>query len=139
MYVDRCDTRLGAAINQATENDPRVTPLGRLMRRTSLDEMPQLINVLKGDMSVVGPRPHAVAEDDHFAELIERYDDRFRAKPGITGLAQVSGLRGEITSVEFMRQRIAKDIEYIDRMSLTCDAWILLRTVVILFKKEGAY
>jgi putative colanic acid biosynthesis UDP-glucose lipid carrier transferase len=139
MYVDRCDTRLGAAINQATENDPRVTPLGRFMRRTSLDEMPQLINVLKGDMSLVGPRPHAVAEDDHFAELIERYDDRFRAKPGITGLAQVSGLRGEITSVEFMKQRIAKDIEYIDRMSLTFDAWILLRTVVILFKKEGAY
>src|SRR5512134_365309 len=118
MYVDRCDARRGAAINQAIENDPRVTPLGRFMRRTSLDEMPQLINVIKGDMSLVGPRPHAVAEDDHFALLIERYDDRFRAKPGITGLAQVSGLRGEITSLQFMKRRVAKDNEYVDRMSL---------------------
>lgn len=139
MYTDRCDSRLGTAINQATENDPRVTPLGRFMRRTSLDEMPQLINVIRGDMSLVGPRPHAVAEDDHFATLIERYDDRFRAKPGITGLAQVSGLRGEITSLEFMKRRVDKDNEYIDTMSLALDAWILLRTVVILLKKEGAY
>lgn len=139
MYVDRCDTRLGNAINQAIENDPRVTPLGRFMRRTSLDEMPQLINVIRGEMSLVGPRPHAVAEDDHFAQLIDRYDARFRAKPGITGLAQVSGLRGEITSLEFMKRRVAKDNEYIDRMSLGLDAWILLRTVVTLFQKTGAY
>lgn len=139
MYIERCDTRLGAAINQAVENDPRVTPLGRFLRRTSLDELPQLINVIRGEMSLVGPRPHAVAEDDHFGELIERYDHRFRVKPGITGLAQVSGLRGEITSLEFIKRRAAKDNEYIDRLSVALDAWILLRTVFALFKKDGAY
>jgi putative colanic acid biosynthesis UDP-glucose lipid carrier transferase len=139
MYIDRCDTRLGAAINQAVENDPRVTPLGRFLRRTSLDELPQLINVIRGEMSLVGPRPHAVAEDDHFGKMIERYDDRFRVKPGITGLAQVSGLRGEITSLEFIKRRVAKDNEYIDRLSVALDAGILLRTVFALFKKDGAY
>ena len=139
MYIDRCDTRRGDAIRQAVENDPRVTPLGRFLRRTSLDELPQLINVIRGEMSLVGPRPHAVAEDDHFAELVERYDGRFRAKPGITGLAQVSGLRGEITSLEFMKRRVAKDNEYIDRLSVALDARILLRTVFTLFKKDGAY
>jgi exopolysaccharide biosynthesis polyprenyl glycosylphosphotransferase len=139
MYTDRCDTRRGDAIRQAVENDPRVTPLGRFLRRTSLDELPQLINVIKGEMSLVGPRPHAVAEDDHFAELVERYDGRFRVKPGITGLAQVSGLRGEITSLEFIKRRVAKDNEYIDRLSVALDARILLRTVFTLFKKDGAY
>lgn len=139
MYIDRCDSRLGSAIRQATQNDPRVTPLGRFLRRTSLDELPQLVNVIRGEMSLVGPRPHAVAEDDHFAQLIERYDHRFRAKPGITGLAQVSGLRGEITSPEFIKMRVAKDNEYIDRMSLALDAWILIRTVFTLFQKRGAY
>jgi putative colanic acid biosynthesis UDP-glucose lipid carrier transferase len=139
MYIDRCDTRLGAAINQAVENDPRVTPLGRFLRRTSLDELPQLINVIRGEMSLVGPRPHAVAEDNHFGKMIERYDDRFRVKPGITGLAQVSGLRGEITSLEFIKRRVAKDNEYIDRLSVALDAGILLRTVFALFKKDGAY
>lgn len=139
MYIDRCDSKLGSAIRQATQNDPRVTPLGRFLRRTSLDELPQLINVIRGEMSLVGPRPHAVAEDDHFAQLIERYDHRFRAKPGITGLAQVSGLRGEITSPEFIKLRVAKDNEYIDRMSLALDAWILVRTLVTVFQKRGAY
>lgn len=139
MYIDRCDSKLGSAIRQATQNDPRVTPLGRFLRRTSLDELPQLINVIRGEMSLVGPRPHAVAEDDHFAQLIERYDHRFRAKPGITGLAQVSGLRGEITSPEFIKMRVAKDNEYIDRMSPALDAWILIRTVFTLFQKRGAY
>lgn len=139
MYIDRCDSKLGSAIRQATQNDPRVTPLGRFLRRTSLDELPQLINVIRGEMSLVGPRPHAVAEDDHFAQLIERYDHRFRAKPGITGLAQVSGLRGEITSPEFIKMRVAKDNEYIDRMSLALDGWILIRTVFTLFQKRGAY
>ncbi|MCU0894552.1 MAG: exopolysaccharide biosynthesis polyprenyl glycosylphosphotransferase [Rhodospirillales bacterium] len=139
MYIDRCDTRRGDAILQAVENDPRVTPLGRFLRRTSLDELPQLINVIKGEMSLVGPRPHAVAEDDHFAELVERYDGRFRVKPGITGLAQVSGLRGEITSLEFIKRRVAKDNEYIDRLSVALDGRILLRTVSTLFRKDGAY
>jgi putative colanic acid biosynthesis UDP-glucose lipid carrier transferase len=139
MYIDRCDTRRGDAIRQAVENDPRVTPLGRFLRRTSLDELPQLINVIRGEMSLVGPRPHAVAEDDHFAQLVERYDGRFRVKPGITGLAQVSGLRGEITSLEFMKQRVAKDNEYAERVSVALDARILLRTVFTLFKKDGAY
>jgi len=139
MYIDRCDSRLGSAMRQAIVNDPRVTWVGRFLRRSSLDELPQLVNVIRGEMSLVGPRPHAVAEDDHFAQLIERYDYRFRVKPGITGLAQVSGLRGEIISLEFLKLRVAKDNEYINRMSLPLDAWILLRTVVTLFKKSGAY
>lgn len=139
MYLDRCDTRLGAAVAQATKQDPRVTPLGRFMRRTSLDELPQLLNVVKGEMSLVGPRPHAVAEDDHFAALVDGYDGRFRVKPGITGLAQVSGLRGEITSVQFMKRRVAADNAYIDNLSLAQDAAILVRTAAALFKSDGAY
>lgn len=139
MYVDACDARRGGAINQAIKGDPRITLIGAFLRRTSLDELPQLFNVIAGEMSLVGPRPHAVAEDDHFATLIEDYDARFRAKPGITGLAQVRGLRGEITSDAFMRRRVAEDRTYIETFSLGLDAWILWRTIIVLFKEEGAY
>lgn len=139
MYVDDCDDRLGAAIRQATQGDPRVTPLGRLIRRTSLDEMPQLLNVLWGEMALVGPRPHAIAEDVHYGAIIERYDDRLRMKPGITGLAQVRGLRGEILSDDFMRRRLALDNDYIDGWSLGLDLRILAETVVVVFRKEQTW
>lgn len=139
MYVDACDTRQGAQIRQATREDPRVTPVGRLLRRTSLDELPQLFNVLAGEMALVGPRPHAIAEDAHYGTIVDGYDGRFRMKPGITGLAQVRGLRGEILSDDFMRQRIAADNAYVDRWTLGRDLAILLQTVLVLFRKEQAY
>jgi Undecaprenyl-phosphate glucose phosphotransferase len=93
MYVDACDAPLSSQVVQATRDDPRVTPVGRFLRRTSLDELPQLFNVLRGEMSLVGPRPHAVAHDRHYAELIDGYLGRHRVKPGITGWAQVNGCR----------------------------------------------
>jgi undecaprenyl-phosphate glucose phosphotransferase len=139
MYMEACDARRGAQIRQATEGDPRVTPIGRVIRRTSLDELPQLLNVLWGEMSLVGPRPHAVAEDDHYGAIVDGYDGRFRMKPGITGLAQVQGLRGEILSDDFMRRRIAADNDYVDRWSLALDLRIMVRTVTILFRREQAY
>jgi len=139
MYVDDCDDRLGAKIRQATQGDPRVTPPGRFIRRSSLDEMPQLLNVLWGEMALVGPRPHAIAEDVHYGAIVDRYDDRFRMKPGITGLAQVRGLRGEILSDDFMRRRIGLDNAYIDGWSLALDFRILAETVVIVFRKEQTW
>ena len=96
----------------------RVTRVGRFLRRTSLDELPQLINVLKGDMSLVGPRPHAVAHNEHYVTLIDNYLGRHKVKPGITGLAQVNGCRGITDTLDKMQTRVAYDLEYIDRWSL---------------------
>lgn len=139
MYVESCDARQSDRIWQATEGDPRVTQVGRLLRRTSLDELPQLLNVLAGEMALVGPRPHAIAEDAHYARIVQNYDGRFRMKPGITGLAQVSGLRGEIVSDDFMQRRIKVDNDYADQWSMALDLWILLRTVIVVFRKEQTY
>lgn len=128
-----------ANVRQATRDDARVTPLGALLRKLSLDELPQFLNVLKGDMSLVGPRPHALAHDGHYGDLIPAYVDRFRAKPGLTGLAQVNGLRGEILELGWMRDRVAADNLYIDSWSLGLDIAILAKTALIIFRDPQAY
>jgi putative colanic acid biosynthesis UDP-glucose lipid carrier transferase len=130
MYVDRCDAPDAGTVQQATRDDPRVTRVGRILRRTSLDELPQLVNVLKGEMSLVGPRPHAMAHDHYYAGLIDDYLERHKVKPGITGWAQVNGCRGETKTVEQMRKRIELDLEYIEKWSILLDARILLRTAL---------
>ncbi|CAA2139727.1 UDP-glucose:undecaprenyl-phosphate glucose-1-phosphate transferase [Hyphomicrobium sp. ghe19] len=128
----------GDVIVQATENDGRVTALGNILRRTSLDELPQLINVLKGEMSLVGPRPHAVAHDRYFERHIERYPRRLNVKPGITGWAQVNGFRGETRTEEAMRQRVDHDLYYIDNCSVGFDLYILLLTLISPKAKRNA-
>lgn len=128
----------GASLSQATKDDARVTRLGRLLRRTSLDELPQLWNVFRGDMSLVGPRPHALAHDLKYSTLIPVYTLRQRMKPGITGLAQVGGLRGETATVEAMAGRVDADIHYINNWTLWLDLKILVRTVyVVLFDRNA--
>jgi len=126
-------------VRQATRDDARVTAIGGMLRKLSLDELPQFLNVLKGDMSLVGPRPHALAHDDYYGDLIPVYVDRFRAKPGLTGLAQVNGLRGEIQDLRCMRDRIAADNLYIDSWSLGLDIAILAKTALIIFRDPQAY
>ncbi|WP_291163491.1 exopolysaccharide biosynthesis polyprenyl glycosylphosphotransferase [Hyphomicrobium sp.] len=128
----------GDVIVQATENDGRVTAFGNILRRTSLDELPQLINVLKGEMSLVGPRPHAVAHDRYFERHIERYPRRLNVKPGITGWAQVNGFRGETRTDEAMRQRVDHDLYYIDNCSVGFDLYILLLTLISPKAKRNA-
>jgi putative colanic acid biosynthesis UDP-glucose lipid carrier transferase len=126
-------------VRQATRDDARVTAIGSVLRKLSLDELPQFLNVLKGDMSLVGPRPHALAHDDHYGELIPVYIHRFRAKPGLTGLAQVNGLRGEIQDLRCMRDRVSADNLYIDSWSLGLDIAILAKTALIIFRDPQAY
>ncbi|MDH5509147.1 MAG: undecaprenyl-phosphate glucose phosphotransferase [Nitrospinota bacterium] len=122
---------------QATRGDKRVTRLGHFLRKTSIDELPQLFNVITGDMSLVGPRPHPVALNDFYDRKIEAYLARHRIKPGITGLAQISGFRGETDTVEKMRKRVEYDLEYINNWSLALDMKILVKTVFVLFSKEA--
>lgn len=126
-------------VRQATRGDARVTAIGAVLRKLSLDELPQLLNVLKGDMSIVGPRPHALAHDDYYGAHIPAYTDRFRAKPGLTGLAQVNGLRGEIQDLRCMRDRVAADNLYIDSWSFGLDIAIVAKTVLIIFRDPQAY
>lgn len=121
---------------EASKNDPRVTKIGRVLRKTSLDEMPQFINVLLGDMSVVGPRPHLWSQNKVYANRINRYMVRLYVKPGITGLAQVRGFRGEIETDEDMINRIKYDVFYIENWSLILDIKIIIQTVVNIFKGE---
>jgi Undecaprenyl-phosphate glucose phosphotransferase len=127
----------GSEVRQATANDRRVTKVGRILRRLSIDELPQFANVLKGDMSLVGPRPHAIAHDDVYASLIGRYPARHNVKPGITGWAQVNGCRGETAEVEQMRRRVACDLEYIRTWSLWLDLRILMRTAVEVLRAKA--
>ncbi len=115
---------------QATANDPRITPLGRVLRRTSLDELPQFINVIRGDMSIVGPRPHAIRHNEQFAKTIAELMRRHYVKPGITGLAQISGSRGETRTVNDMRRRLYYDLYYIRNWSLWLDLWIIAMTPI---------
>lgn len=132
-------TEDSGAIRHATKNDARVTRVGTLLRKLSIDELPQLWNVLKGDMSVVGPRPHALAHDEYYSALIPTYAARFRAKPGLTGYAQVNGLRGEIRDIQDMRDRVAADNSYIDDWSLALDVVVLVRTLPLIFSDPRAY
>jgi putative colanic acid biosynthesis UDP-glucose lipid carrier transferase len=129
----------GAEIKQATLDDPRITPIGRILRKYSLDELPQLINVLQGRMSIVGPRPHAVAHNEEYRKLIKGYMLRHKVRPGITGLAQVSGYRGETKDLADMQKRVEYDLDYLRRWSVGLDVSIILRTVGVVLKGEKAY
>lgn len=129
----------GGVIRQATQGDPRVTAVGAVLRRTSLDELPQLLNVLGGSMSLVGPRPHATAHNEQYRRLIRGYMLRHKVKPGITGLAQVNGCRGETETVDKMKRRVEWDHRYIRGWSLWLDLRILARTLVIVWKQPQAY
>jgi len=132
-------TEDGPVVTQARKDDARVTPLGRILRRTSLDELPQFINVLQGRMSIVGPRPHAVAHNEMYRPLIKSYMIRHKVKPGITGWAQVNGYRGETDSLEKMEARIRCDLDYLRNWSLRLDLYIVWRTIRLVFKDGAAY
>jgi len=129
----------GEVVRQATRDDQRVTRFGAFLRRTSLDELPQFINVLQGRMSIVGPRPHAVAHNEMYRKLIRGYMIRHKVKPGITGLAQVNGLRGETDTVDKMKARIDYDLAYLRNWSVALDLRIILKTVVVVLQKHNAY
>jgi len=129
----------GDRVCQATKEDDRITPLGRFLRRTSLDELPQFINVLQGRMSIVGPRPHAVAHNEMYRKLINGYMLRHKVKPGITGWAQVNGLRGETETVDKMKARIEYDLDYIRNWSIWLDLKIVFMTVLKGFTGKNAY
>jgi undecaprenyl-phosphate galactose phosphotransferase/putative colanic acid biosynthesis UDP-glucose lipid carrier transferase len=129
----------GPEVIQASRDDGRVTRLGRFLRRTSLDECPQIFNVLSGEMSLVGPRPHAAAHDEAYARVIENYALRQHVKPGITGWSQVNGYRGETPTVESMYRRIENDLWYAANCSLSLDLLILLRTVAVILGQRNAY
>jgi putative colanic acid biosysnthesis UDP-glucose lipid carrier transferase len=132
-------TEDGPSIRQASKSDDRITPVGAMLRRSSLDELPQLINVLQGRMSLVGPRPHAVAHNEEYRKLIKGYMIRHKVLPGITGLAQVNGCRGETAKLEEMEARVNYDLEYLRHWSPMLDIKIMLLTVVRLFRDDKAY
>ena len=129
----------GDAVRQAERGDPRTTALGAFLRRSSIDELPQLINVVKGEMSLIGPRPHAVVHDEYYGALIPTYRERFLIRPGITGLAQVLGHRGATPDVATMAARIDKDLQYIGGWSMRLDLTILTKTVLSLPFDPTAY
>ena len=134
MYVHQPEQ---GKLKQATKDDPRITRVGAFIRKTSLDELPQVFNVLTGDMSLVGPRPHAIQHDEEYSRRIADYFARHNIKPGITGLAQVRGLRGETSEIHLMAQRIESDIEYINNWSVWLDLSILMRTLGALSGKNA--
>jgi len=129
----------GAVIRQATKDDARITPFGAFLRRSSLDELPQFINVLQGRMSIVGPRPHAVAHNEQYRQLIKAYMVRHKVKPGITGWAQIHGHRGETETIEKMQARVEYDLEYLRNWSLGLDLQIIVRTIKLVFFDRHAY
>ncbi|MCG7498516.1 undecaprenyl-phosphate glucose phosphotransferase [Vibrio sp. Of7-15] len=129
----------GSVVKQATKNDPRITPFGAFIRRTSLDELPQFFNVLQGKMSIVGPRPHAVAHNEEYREIVERYMLRHKVKPGITGWAQINGYRGETDTLDKMEKRVEFDLAYIQGWSLWMDLKIVFLTVFKGFVGKAAY
>jgi len=139
MYVDQCDPTAKQAV---TKNDPRVTRVGRFIRKTSIDELPQFFNVLAGSLSLVGPRPHAVAGQTRnllYHEVVDGYFARHRVKPGVTGWAQINGWRGEIDNDEKIRMRTEYDLYYIENWSLWFDLKILFLTPIRLFTSGNAY
>jgi putative colanic acid biosynthesis UDP-glucose lipid carrier transferase len=129
----------GAVVKQATKGDARITKFGAFLRKTSLDELPQFINVLQGRMSIVGPRPHAVAHNEQYRELIKAYMVRHKVRPGITGWAQVNGHRGETDTIEKMQARVEYDLEYLRNWSLGLDLQIIVRTIRLVFFDRHAY
>ncbi|MEJ0027257.1 MAG: exopolysaccharide biosynthesis polyprenyl glycosylphosphotransferase [Rhizomicrobium sp.] len=129
----------GAVVTQASRNDQRVTRIGKWLRKSSIDELPQLWNVLKGEMSIIGPRPHASAHDAYFAKLIENYEVRQHVKPGLTGWAQVNGLRGETPNLDLMYRRIEADLWYASNCSLGLDFQILIKTFATVVGQENAF
>jgi putative colanic acid biosynthesis UDP-glucose lipid carrier transferase len=129
----------GATVTQASRNDQRLTRIGGFLRRSSLDELPQFINVLQGRMSIVGPRPHAVAHNEQYRKLIKGYMLRHKVKPGITGWAQVNGLRGETATLDKMEARIQYDLDYLRNWSLWLDLWIVLKTIKVVLARENAF
>lgn len=132
-------TEDGDKVVQATVGDRRITPIGAVLRRYSIDELPQLINVLQGRMSLVGPRPHAVAHNEQYRKLIKGYMVRHKVLPGITGLAQVNGCRGETSKIEEMQARVEYDLQYLRQWSLALDIRILIKTVLMLWGDKKAY
>jgi putative colanic acid biosynthesis UDP-glucose lipid carrier transferase len=126
-------------VTQAKKNDARITPIGAFLRRTSLDELPQFFNVLQGRMSLVGPRPHALAHNEYYKDLVESYMQRHKVKPGITGWAQVNGYRGETDTLDKMQKRVEYDLWYIDNWSLWLDLKIIFLTVFKGFINKNAY
>jgi putative colanic acid biosynthesis UDP-glucose lipid carrier transferase len=141
VYKFRSMTSLddGERVQQARKDDARVTPVGAFLRRTSLDELPQFVNVLQGRMSIVGPRPHAVAHNEMYRKLIKGYMLRHKVRPGITGWAQVNGYRGETETLEKMKARIDCDLEYLRNWSLRLDLFIIAKTLWVVLKNDNAY
>lgn len=129
----------GDSVKQATKNDSRLTPIGGFLRKTSLDELPQFLNVLEGSMSIVGPRPHANAHNEYYRKLIKGYMVRHKVKPGITGWAQVNGFRGETETLEKMEQRVNYDLDYLRCWSLWMDLKIIILTISLVLKRKNAY
>ena len=129
----------GPVVVQATREDPRVTPIGKTLRKASIDELPQLVNVFKGEMSLIGPRPHALAHDNYFEEILEDYAFRHHVKPGLTGWAQCNGARGATPSVEDIAERVKLDLWYVNNWSLWLDIQILIRTAFEVARKRNAY
>jgi lipopolysaccharide/colanic/teichoic acid biosynthesis glycosyltransferase len=139
MYVDQCDHHAKVAV---TKVDPRVTKVGRIIRKTSIDELPQLFNVLLGHLSLVGPRPHAIGSNTQnhpWESIVDSYFVRHKVKPGVTGWAQINGWRGEIDTPEKLRSRVEHDLYYIENWNLFLDFYILARTPLALFDTRNAY
>ena len=139
MYTDNLDSNADKLV---TRGDPRVTRLGAILRRTSLDELPQIINVLKGEMSIVGPRPHAKrakAGGRYYHDVVAQYAVRHKVKPGITGWAQVNGWRGETDTEDKIIKRVEYDLDYINRWSVMFDLRILIKTIMVVFLSKNAF
>jgi len=136
MYVS--DPTIDGCV-QAIRGDPRVTPVGRALRAASIDELPQLINVLRGEMSLIGPRPHPLPLDDKYALRLKNLSARYVGRPGLSGLAQISGARGETPTIYHMKRRLDLDIQYVRKASFLLDLKILAQTVLVLFASRDAY